>query len=213
MWVPAAAILGFAVPAVFAGSLNLPRSLYLAPYVLIIGALLYSYCRWSNIDIMNSIRRHWPWGVAAGVLAGFFGSRTVLMQSSSPTPQFPELVFSIVWLGIVYGAVDALFLSVLPLSAAWNAFSELGLTRRWSGRIAAAVSALAASLVVIGVYHLSYPEFRGPQVLLVVAGVGVQSLLSLISGSPIAVVLGHIAMHVTAVFYGLNSVSQLPPHY
>jgi len=82
-----------------------------------------------------------------------------------------------------------------------------------AGRIAAGVLALASSLLVIAVYHLGYPEFRGPQVILVVVGVGIQSLLTLLTGSPIVVVLGHIAMHITAVLYGLNSVSQLPPHY
>jgi hypothetical protein len=110
-------------------------------------------------------------------------------------------------------AVDALFLSVLPLSATWQAFTALGWTNRWAGRIAAGVLALASSLLVIAVYHLGYPEFRGPQVILVVVGVGIQSLLTLLTGSPIVVVLGHIAMHITAVLYGLNSVSQLPPHY
>jgi hypothetical protein len=75
------------------------------------------------------------------------------------------------------------------------------------------VLALASSLLVIAVYPFGYPEFRGPQVILVVVGVGIQSLLTLLTGSPIVVVLGHIAMHITAVLYGLNSVSQLPPHY
>jgi hypothetical protein len=209
--VPAAAGLGFIVPAVFAGLLRLPRELYLLPYVLLIGALLYGNALWSVIDFGKSLLRHWPWGIAAGALAGFFGSRTVLMQPASPAPGGLELLSSLAWLGVVYGVVDALFLSVLPLSTVWFGLSGLGWTRRWPGRVA--VSALAASLLLIGVYHLGYPEFRGLQVLLVVAGVGVQSLLTLITGSPIAVVVGHVAMHITAVLYGFSSVSQLPPHY
>lgn len=213
LWVLAAAILGFAVPAVFAGLLHLPRNIYLVPYVVLISALLYGYLRWSNINIGESVRYHWIWGIVGAILAGFFGSRTVLIQPSSPSPQGLELVFSLLWLGLVYGAVDALFLSVLPLSATWQAFAALGWTNRWAGRIAAGVLALASSLLVIAVYHLGYPEFRGPQVILVVVGVGIQSLLTLLTGSPIVVVLGHIAMHITAVLYGLNSVSQLPPHY
>jgi len=99
------------------------------------------------------------------------------------------------------------------LSVTWKAFSALGWTNRWTGRFATGALALAASLVMIAVYHLGYPEFRGPQVLLVVAGVGIQSLITLLTGSPIPVVLGHTAMHVTAVLYGLDSVIQLPPHY
>jgi hypothetical protein len=213
LWVPAAAFLGFVIPAVFAGLLRLPRNIYLIPYVGLISALLYGYLRWGKINIGESVRHHWIWGIVGAILAGLFASRTVLMQPSSPSPQGLELGFSLLWLGVVYGAIDGLFLSVLPLSATWQAFTALGWTNRWTGRIAAGVLALAASLLVIAVYHLGYPEFRGPQVILVVVGVGIQSLLTLLTGSPIVVVLGHIAMHITAVLYGLNSVSQLPPHY
>ena len=61
LWVPAAAILGFAVPAVFAGLLHLPRNIYLVPYVVLISTLLYGYLRWSNINIGESVRYHWLW--------------------------------------------------------------------------------------------------------------------------------------------------------
>ena len=213
LWVLAAAILGFIVPAVFAGFLRLPRNVYLIPYIVLIGALLYSYLRWSNINIVESIRYHWLWGIAGAILAGFFASRTVLIQPSSPTPQGLELVFYLLWLGLAYGTIDALFLSVLPLSATWQAFSALGWTKRWGGSIASGVLALLASLLIIAVYHLGYPEFRGPQVGLIVVGVGIQSLIMLLAGNPMVVLIGHIAMHITAVLHGINSVSQLPPHY
>jgi len=70
-----------------------------------------------------------------------------------------------------------------------------------------------ASLIVIGLYHLGYPEFRRPQVLLIIAGVGVQSLACLLTGSPLPAVAGHVAMHLAAVLHGMESVAQLPPHY
>jgi len=44
-------------------------------------------------------------------------------------------------------------------------------------------------------------------------GVGIMSLVYLITGNPLTPVLGHIAMHIAAVLHGINSVSQLPPHY
>jgi membrane protease YdiL (CAAX protease family) len=109
--------------------------------------------------------------------------------------------------------MDGLLLSVLPVYAAWRGCTLLGWTERWPGRIGAAVLALLVSMLVIGVYHLGYPEFRGPQVLMVMAGVGVQTLGYIITRSPIAPVISHVAMHVAAVLYGLHSVSQLPPHY
>ena len=62
-------------------------------------------------------------------------------------------------------------------------------------------------------YHLGFPEYRGAGLLAPVIGNGVLSLASLLTMSPIAAVLGHIAMHVTAVLHGINTAVQLPPHY
>ena len=73
--------------------------------------------------------------------------------------------------------------------------------------------ALLASMVVIAVYHLGYPEFRGPQVLFPVFGVGVMSLAYIITGNPLSALISHIAMHIAAVLYGLQTAIQLPPHY
>ncbi len=42
--------------------------------------------------------------------------------------------------------------------------------------------ALAANLLIIAVYHLGYPEFRGPRVMLVVIGA--------VIGIPLVIILG-----------------------
>ena len=68
-------------------------------------------------------------------------------------------------------------------------------------------------MYVIALYHLGYPECRGPQVLVITFGVAAQSLGYLLSRSPLAPVISHVAMHVAAVLYRISSVSQLPPHY
>ena len=60
---------------------------------------------------------------------------------------------------------------------------------------------------------MGYPEFRGPQVVMIMVGVGVMSLAYLITRSPLTPILAHIAMHVASVLHGIGSVSQLPPHY
>jgi hypothetical protein len=73
--------------------------------------------------------------------------------------------------------------------------------------------ALIASLGVIAAYHLDYPEFQGLAVLGPVFGVGIMSLAYILSRSPLAPVLSHIAMQVAAVLVGLQSALQLPPHY
>lgn len=213
LWVPGAAIVGMAVSAVFAGLLELPRGLYLIFYVASAGALFYGYLRWSGIDAWKGIRERWMWGLIGGGFFGFLAVQTVLVQPSSPRPEGAELVFDLAWLGVVYGAVDGLLLTVLPVLATWQALVRFGWTRRWYGRVGAGVLALVASMLVVAAYHLGYPEFRGPQVLLVIFGVGAQGLAYLLTRSPIAPVVAHVAMHVAAVLHGIESVSQLPPHY
>jgi hypothetical protein len=59
LWVVAAAMLGFAVAAIFAGLLHLPRALFLVPYMVLGSAFLYGYVRWSGVDVGRSVRRHW----------------------------------------------------------------------------------------------------------------------------------------------------------
>lgn len=211
-WILSAAILGAAIAAVFAGVLRLPRPVYLIPYVGLVAAFLYAYLRWSRTCWLEAIRHRWAWGLIAAAPVGFFAVQTVLWQPASAGPGGLALALNLLWPGAVYGATDALLLSVFPVTAAWQALRRLGWTERWPGRLAAGALALLASLVVIGAYHLGYPEYRGLQVLPIIAGVGVQSLACLLAGSPLPAVLAHVAMHVAAVLHGMESVSQLPPH-
>jgi hypothetical protein len=213
LWVLAAGGLAFALTAVFAGLLRLPRSWFLVPYVVVTGAFLYVYFQWSGIDLVDQFRRRWVWGIVGALLAGAFVVKNVLSQPTSPRPAGLELVFDLVWLGGVYGALDALLLSVMPMLATWQAFSQLGWTASWSGRLAAGALAIVASLLVTAVYHLGYPEFRGPEVIGPIIGNGSLSLAYSLTTNPISAVAGHIAMHVAAVLHGLETTVQLPPHY
>jgi hypothetical protein len=204
---------GFLVPALGAGVLRLPRSVYLVPHVLVAGGLLVAYFRYARVEIGATLRRHWPWGLLGALVAGWFVCRNVLMQPASAAPEGGDLVLALLWLGIVYGTLDGLFLTVLPISVVRRAFLGFEWANRPPGRIMTGVLALVASMLLIAVYHLGYPEFRGPQVLLVVAGVGMQTLITLLAGNPLVAILAHVAMHVTAVLHGPVSVMQLPPHY
>ncbi len=213
LWIVAGGVLGFAIAAVFAGLFRLPRALFLIPYVVLVSAFLYAFAHWSEVDIQGLIVRHWPWGVVGAVIFGAFVVRNVLSQPAYPQPQGLELAFDLVWFGLVYGALDALLLSVMPVLATWQAFSSLGWTANWPGRLAVGAAALAASLLVTAAYHLGYPEFRGPGVSAPVFGNSAMSLGYLLTTNPIAAVFSHIAMHVSAVLHGLETTAQLPPHY
>jgi hypothetical protein len=213
-WVLAAAVLGFAVSAIFAGVLRLPRHLYLLAYVVIVTPFLYAFLRWSNLSIAPLLRHNWIWGLVAAVIFGAFVVRNVLTQPASPSSQGLSLAFDVLWLGVLYGALDALFLSVLPVLATTQGFAALGWTNSLGGKLLVGALALIASLVVTVAMHLGYPEYRvagglaGPSI-----GNGVMSLAYILVNNPIAAVVSHIAMHIAGVLHGPASVMQLPPHY
>lgn len=212
-WVLGASVLGFGVPAIFAGGLHLSRAVLVLPYLCVSVAFLYGYVRWSGVDVYARFREHWIWGVVGALVAGVFVVSNVLSQPRSATPSGVELVGAILWLGVVYGAIDALMLSVLPLFATWQALSSLGWTRSWYGRVGAGFLALAATLAVAATYHLGYPEFRNPSLVAPIIGNGVMSLSSLLTMNPIAAIGAHIGMHIAAVLHGAETTLQLPPHY
>lgn len=213
-WVVAAAVLGFTITAVFAGLLRLPRSIFLVVYLALAVPFLYMFVRWSKLSIIELIRHNWVWGLIAAVLIGAFMVRNILSQPVSSHSQGLPLVFDIVWLGIVYGTLDALFLSVLPVLATWQAFATTGLTQSLAGKILVGCIALIVSLFVTIAYHFGYPEYRvgnglmGPSI-----GNGVMSLGYILTNNPISAVFSHIAMHTAGVLHGPATVIQLPPHY
>ena len=147
--------------------------------------------------------RRWPLGLATGVLAGAFGVSFVLSGPPSPGPQGWALAVDLVWLGGVYGVVDALLLSWLPVHAVWRATA--GWPSSWPVRILQAGLAVAASVVVTVAYHLGFPEFRGREVVQSVIGNRVLTLAHLASGSPVAPVLARPALHVAAILHAYET--------
>ena len=213
VWIAVAALLGFAISAIFAGTLHLPRNLYLIPYVGLAGLFIYSYIRWSGLSIPELLLHNWYWGVIGAVLIGVFVIRNVLSQPASPQPEGLTLAFDILWSGVIYGSIDALLLSVIPVHATWAAFSSSGLTDTWPGKILVGVLAIVASLMVTSAYHLGYPEYRGSTLFGPVIGNGVMTLGYVLTNNPLAAIFSHVAMHIAGVLHGAAYVTQLPPHY
>jgi hypothetical protein len=213
LWVLAAGVLGFVTPALFVGMLRLPRPVFLVVYAGISAAFLFGYYRWSRADLGQALRHQWLWGLAGAVLVGLFVVKNVLSQPASPSSSGLALAFDLLWLGVVYGTLDALLLSAMPIYAVWRSFSALGFIRAWPGRLVAGAVALTASLLVTAAYHAGYPEFRGPALAGPVIGNGVLGLAYLLTSNPLSSVIGHVAMHVAAVLHGPATTVQLPPHY
>jgi hypothetical protein len=213
-WIVAAAVLGFVTTAIFAGMFKMPRSIFLVVYLVLTAPFLYAFVRWSKVNVAELIQHNWVWGLVGAVLLGVFLVRNILSQPASEHSEGLSLVLDIAWLGVVYGTLDALFLSVLPVLATWQAFSSLGWTQSIGGKILVGCIALVASLFVTAAYHLGYPEYRtssgmmGPSI-----GNGVMSLGYILTNNPVAAVFSHIAMHTAGVLHGPATVIQLPPHY
>lgn len=212
-WVLAAGLLGLVTSAIFSGWLRLARKLFLVPYFLLAGAFLWGFVYWSRLDLGSLFAQNWAWGLLAGAIVGAFLVRNVRSQPASARSTGGGLLFDVLWVGLGYGAVDALFLNVMPVVAVWNGFSAVGWTVAWPGQIATGFLALLASLAVTLLYHWGYPEFRNRRVALVLLGNALITLAYLVSGNPLGAVVSHVAMHVAAVFQGPETMIQLPPHY
>ena len=148
LWVMAAGLLGLIVSAVFSGVLRLPRTLFIVPYLLLVSPFLYAFFRLNRIDLLEQARRHWMWGLTGALFVATFTVSNILSEPASARPQGAGLIFNLIWLGVVYGALDALLLSVMPILATRQAISGLSRTEGCPSRLAVGGISLAASLFV-----------------------------------------------------------------
>jgi hypothetical protein len=213
LWILIASLLGFSVAAIFAGWLKLRRNVYLLFYIPLAAALFIAFIVSNDLNVKELIFHNWYWGLLGAAIAAAFVTKNVLSQPSSEKNTGIELLTDIMWPGFAYGLIDALLLSVLPILAVKLAFTEAAWTDGWVGKIGLAAIALLASFLVTAIYHLGYPEFRGKNVLYPMIGNGVLSLAFLLTMNPLAAILPHIGMHITAMIHGRETTGQVPPHY
>jgi len=214
LWIVSASVLGFAVTAFFSGILHLPRNLFLLFYIPPVGALVVAFFRVNRIDLRELLQHNWIPGLVGAGLVTLLVVKNVLSQPSTPRRKGFALLGDVLWPGLVYGLVDALLLSVLPAMAVVLAFSggDGAATMAMGTQVVQGVLALLASLVVAAIYHLGFQEFRGAAVVGAMIGNGVMSLGFILTMNPLAAILPHMIMHVTAILHGRESTYQLPPH-
>lgn len=212
VWLALAALIGFLVSFVGADLMALPRGWFVLLHVLVTGAFFALYSRWSGLSPMNFLWRRLS-GVAWGAVAAAFAVWFVVSQPGSEGPEGVERALAVLWLGVVYGAIDALLLSVLPVFSTYRVAAVRGWLRSWRGRFVTALLALCTSLLVTLSYHLGFPEFRGPEIVQPLIGNAVFTLAYILSGSPLAALLSHVALHVAATVHAYGTSVPLPPHY
>jgi hypothetical protein len=210
-WFGVIVIASFLVTWVLTDLFTVGRTWYVGLLAVMTGGVTYGYLAWSGTDGLGFVRTHWAWGLLGAVLSGgitALGSRRMRGAPAEGPRHGLSRTGQVLWEDIVYGASEGMLLSVLPVLTVWQALERLGWATGWTGNLGAGALALGASVVVIGVHHLGYREFRGRQLLYPVAGCLWFSLAYVLTASPLAATVGHMGLHAGI---GANRM-QLPPY-
>jgi hypothetical protein len=208
-WYAGAAVLGFAVPYLGSSVLDLQHDFYLGLYFTAVLGLLWAYARATRLDVRAALVRNWKPGVALGLVFGFVLVRNVYSDAATPHPNGAYYWFELVWRGGLYGAVDALLLTVLPCLVAYRSLG--GRLESWKKRFAYFGAALGLVLTMTAVYHLGYDQYRQDGVKAPETGNTIISVPMLLTANPIGSVADHMAMHISAVAHTYETDVRLPP--
>jgi hypothetical protein len=208
-WFAIAAAVGFAVPFVGSSLLGLQHDVYLGVYFVCVLALWAAYAVSTRLDLRETFRRHWKLGVALGVVFGVALVRNVFSEDATPRPGGAYYVFELIWRGGVYGAMDALLLTVLPCLVVYRALG--GHLAGWRRRLAYFGASLALVMAITAVYHLGFAQYREDGVGAPETGNTIISMPMLLSTNPIGSIADHAAMHVSAVAHSYETEVRLPP--
>ena len=208
-WFAGAAVLGFAVPFIGSSLLGLQHDVYLGIYFLAVLLLCAAYTRATELDLRRAFTRHWKLGAGLGVLVGIMLVRNVLSGAATPRPHGAYYVFELVWRGGIYGAIDALLLTVLPCLVVYRSLG--GHLAGWGRRAAYFATSLLLVVTITAVYHLGYAQYRDDGVGAPETGNVIISMPMLLSANPIGSIADHAAMHISAVAHTYNTEVRLPP--
>lgn len=117
------------------------------------------------------------------------------------------LGWAIFWRVVVYG----LLLFAFPLIVTWWALQvgERGLARK----VGAGLLAWAVILLVTTTYHLGYGDFRSEKIIQPNIGSTITAAPMLLTANPVASLISHVFLHVTAVVHSSRTELFLPPHW
>jgi hypothetical protein len=216
IWLFALALTSFLVTWIFADQLRLTQAAFIGVLAVVTGVFLTAYLSWSNADWGEFLSHQWLWGLVGAIVVGPLLAAMLArgrhsrspMFAPAPKPRGLRLVSALLWEGLVYGVAEGLLLSVLPTLVTWQALSSLHWTESWYGVVLSGILALIASVAVIVIHHLGYPEFRGRKLPFAIAGCVPLSLVYLLTMNPLAAAIGHSILHTGAVLSG----TELPPH-
>jgi hypothetical protein len=212
LWLVASLPFGFAVPFLFADTLELNRDVFYGVYALAVACFVAAWARDTRLTPQD-LTRNWRWGLILGAIgAAAMALIAVRTEDATDRPVGSELVAAILWRGVVYGATDGVLLSVFPILAVFAAFAGTKLRQRMAGKVVIGTIAMLASIGITAVYHLGYSDFRSEKVRKPIVGDVIWSAPTLATLSPFGAPIAHMGLHVTAVVHSSQTDTFLPPH-
>jgi hypothetical protein len=208
-WYGLACVVGFVVPLVGSSALELQHDVYLGLYFISVLALFGAYVSVTKLDLGAVLRRQWTLSAALGLLFGFALVKNVLAEDATPRPDGAYFAFELLWRGGIYGAIDALLLTVLPCLVVYRSLG--GRLETWRRRIAYFAASLALVMTITAVYHLGYAQYRDDGVRQPETGNAIISLPMLLTTNPVGSIADHAAMHISAVAHSYETEVRLPP--
>ena len=164
-WIAVGVAIGFLVPFVFADRLSIQRDVYYAIYAVVVLGFIGAWAHATEQPLREMARRRWRLAVLLGLVFGAVLAFMVLRAADPTTrPAGMTLVGAVLWRGVVYGAIDGLWLSSFPIVAVFAAFEGTQIRERRRGKLLIGVVALIASLGMTAAYHLGYSDFRSAKV-------------------------------------------------
>ncbi len=203
VWTLLAAATGLLSSALLSSVFHLGRAAFVLGHGLAVLGFSLAYVPRASTDLKRLLLQRWAVGVLGGMALGAILIRGVTLQPESEVPSGWALVAALAWYGVVYGLADAILLNVVPVLAA-NAVS---------GRPWYRLPALLGTLFVTALYHVGFAEFRGVTLTQPLIGNAIITAGYLVTGNPLTPLLAHVIMHSAAVVHGMETTSQLPPHY
>lgn len=208
-WFGVATVAGFAVPYLGSSVLDLHHDLYLAIYFASVLGLCAAYVSSTRLDLRTTLSRHWKLSSVLGLVFGVALVRNVFSEDATPRPDGTYFVFELIWRGGIYGAIDALLLTVLPCLIVYRSLG--GRLATWRRRLAYFGASLALVMTMTAVYHLGYSQYREDGIGAPATGNTIISMPMLLTTNPIGSVVDHAAMHISAVAHNYETEVRLPP--
>ena len=207
-WPVVALAAAFFTSSVFSGYLHWRRDPFIGAWLGVSLLVIAAWVASENWSPVVQLRRRWVTGLGAGLVMGALAAwmaTRVPAGASSATVSAGRFV----WVAVVYGAVDAVMLSVVPVLALYG--TRPGDDAGHGSRLRRAGLALGAGVVITAAFHLGFGEVRGPVLAAALIGNLVVTMAYILSGSPLAPIVAQVMLHGATLLHGAGSGAVLPP--